>query len=117
MIRRLRPSNGRCPQRAMPQPTPPPKLAFKPAVLLAISAPPEAKPTWILDTGMMVVSPATMGEPTTVLASTISRTFAMDALRTSETFLLMLCTFLFHFGQFALTELHFFDFREFFQGF
>ena len=58
-----------------PAPPPPPK-GFSPralGVLPPTSEPAVPKPREMRETGMRVISPATMGVPTTVLASTASR--------------------------------------------
>ena len=62
-----------------PAPPPPPK-GFSPRFLGALppnSEPPVPKPREMRETGMMVTSPAVMGWPTTVLASTASLIFWM----------------------------------------
>lgn len=70
-----------------PQPAPPPNGSAEAAAFGLRSLPPEAMAKLILEIGMSVVpSPVEMGVPTTVLASTISRTFAIEAPRSSETF-------------------------------
>ena len=70
-----------------PAPPPPPK-GFSPmtfGVFPPISEPPVPNPREIFETGMRVISPATIGSPTTVLASTASLIFSMVSAMSSLT--------------------------------
>ena len=67
---------------------------------------PEAKPMETLDTGMMVISPTTMGSPITLFTSTISRILEMVS-----------CSILGRFWLIYSTAFSFLlDFQKFYQG-